>query len=93
MKSTLSLIVLSFSLTITSVALAEDFEPKSFLQAKCSGCHDSSVYTRKNRRVQSMEQLEAQVRRCDANLGVKLFDDDVNVLVQYLNDQFYKFGK
>ncbi|WP_456404429.1 cytochrome c [Thiolapillus sp.] len=71
----------------------EDFHAEKFHQASCTGCHDSSVYTRKKRRVDSLPRLESQVRMCDANLGKKLFDDDIHSLTNYLNDNFYHFGK
>ena len=74
-------------------ASTEKIDPKSFLQEKCSGCHDTSVYTRKQRRVKSLPKLDAQVRMCDAQLGIKLFDEDVNALVNYLNDNYYHFDK
>jgi hypothetical protein len=37
--------------------------------------------------------LSAQVRRCDANLGSKLFDEDMNKIADYLNETYYKFPK
>lgn len=90
----LSNAVFATLLTVSGSALqAEDFDAKTFLATSCSGCHDTSVYTRKKRMVNSPEQLEAQVRRCDANLGVKLFDDDIQALVTHLNDTYYHFGK
>lgn len=76
-----------------SVQAEQDFHAESFHQQKCTGCHDTSVYTRANRRVNSLPRLESQVRMCDANLGIKLFDDDLHALVDYLDKNFYKFGK
>ncbi len=71
----------------------ETFHAESFHQQKCTGCHDTSVYTRANRRVNSLPRLESQVRMCDANLGIKLFDDDLHALVNYLDKNYYKFSK
>lgn len=93
---------LTTALTLTTCLLgtgllgsahAEGFEPARFIASKCSTCHDSSVYSRSNRRVKSLPALERQVRMCDANIGTKLFDDDVHSLVQYLNDSYYHFQK
>ncbi len=76
------------------VGLADEtFHAESFHQQKCTGCHDTSVYTRANRRVNSLPRLESQVRMCDANLGIKLFDDDLHALVNYLDKNYYKFSK
>jgi hypothetical protein len=41
--------------------------------------------------VKSLQALEAQVRRCDSMLGTKLFDDDIEALVAYLNRHYYQF--
>lgn len=95
MKTT-ALIFLGLGLGCALPALAETSaasDPKTFVQEKCSGCHDSSVYTRKQRRVDSLSRLDSQVRMCDAQLGIKLFDEDVNAIVNYLNDNYYHFDK
>jgi mono/diheme cytochrome c family protein len=83
-------IALSLSL-VTSTAAAEDFDAKSFLAEKCSSCHGTEVYSRPNPRVKSLDKLAAQVRRCDANVGTGLFDEDIDAVVKYLNVNFYKF--
>ncbi len=90
------LLCLSLTLGYSLSALAETVEKidaKSFIYEKCSGCHDSGVYTRKQRRVDSIAQLDSQVRMCDAQLGIKLFDEDISAIVSYLNDNYYHFDK
>ena len=82
-----------FIVLTASAGASEDFQAEKFHQTSCTGCHDSSVYTRKKRRVNSLPRLESQVRMCDANLGKKLFDDDIHSLTDYLNDNYYHFGK
>lgn len=64
---------------------------KALHQAQCTACHDSGVYTRENRRVRSVEGLLGQVEFCNKNLGGKLSREQVNDLVQYLNQAYYKF--
>ena len=60
-------------------------------EANCAGCHDAGVYTRAERRVRSVEGLIGQVEFCNRNLGGRLSRDQVNDLVQYLNQAYYKF--
>ncbi len=86
------------SLVISLLALAHgahaaEFDAKTYHDNKCMGCHDTGVYTREDRRVTSMAALESQVARCDANLGTKLFPDDLSLLVDHLNTSYYKFAK
>ena len=63
---------------------------KLFTQSRCNQCHTTSVYTRKDRKVNSLKDLEAQVRRCDSNLNTNWFDDEIHDVTAYLNKQYYK---
>jgi hypothetical protein len=74
------------------VASAAEFDAAGYHEQQCSRCHGTEVYTRDDRRVTSFGALEAQVARCDANLGTGLFPDDLALLVEHLNTNFYKFS-
>lgn len=84
-------LTLALLLPLAAAVQAGDFEAEKFLDQNCTRCHDSSVYTRDDRRVQSLDQLNAQVRRCDSMIGTKLYDDEINLLVEYLNQRYYHF--
>ncbi len=60
-------------------------------QENCTSCHDDSVYTRKDRRVTSLDGLKKQVQRCELSQGLKWFDEDIDDVVAYLNSTYYKF--
>jgi cytochrome c553 len=64
---------------------------KAVHDKQCVACHDSSVYTRANRRVKSPEGLIGQVNNCVRQTDAKLDRDQVNGLVKYLDESFYKF--
>lgn len=66
---------------------------KLFEQSSCLDCHGSEVFTRDDRKVTDFGGLEAQVRRCDANLSTNWFDDQIMDVVEYLNTNFYQFEK
>ncbi len=57
----------------------------------CTGCHDESVYTRENRNVGSLERLRLQVRFCKDTIGLAWFDEDVDDVVEFLNQNYYHF--
>jgi hypothetical protein len=57
----------------------------------CTGCHDSTAYTRDNRKVGSLQRLGTQVRFCKDSLGLTWFDDEVNDVIGYLNKEYYHF--
>ena len=83
---------LLLSVLFSSAALAEDAPSgEKLVGSNCVACHDSSVYTRDDRRVSNRDGLEAQVSRCEANLGLQWFDDQRDAVVNYLNDSYYHF--
>ena len=65
---------------------------KAIHDKNCISCHDSSVYTRLERRMNHYPELLAQVRRCDANLSTRLFDEEIQQVALYLNQTYYQFA-
>lgn len=64
---------------------------KTLHAANCTGCHDASLYTRKNRQVSSVEGLIGRVNGCNKQLGKNFNRDQINDLVLHLNESYYKF--
>lgn len=94
MKSILLFIftLVLLTLGLTTKSLAANIENGDELHMEnCSRCHDSSVYTRPNKRVKTLPKLGTQVRFCRDNLGITWFDDEVDDVVHYLNKNFYHF--
>ncbi len=65
----------------------------------CETCHHNktlgdakAVYLRKDRKVTSMDKLKAQVALCNSELNLKLFPEDEEHIVAYLNATYYKFA-
>ena len=85
--------IFALALALTSsTALAADIDNGDDLHfTHCTGCHDSSVYTREIRRVDSLERLGLQVRFCKDSLELNWFDEDVEDVVEYLNQTYYHF--
>lgn len=82
------------SSSTASTATGFDAHPgKTLHDANCISCHDAKVYTRPERKILDYTQLAAQVRRCDANLGSRLFDEDLAQITDYLNQAYYKYPK
>ena len=59
--------------------------------ANCSSCHDTGLYTRKNRKIATVEGLIGQVNGCNKQLGKNFSRDQVNDIVLHLNEAYYKF--
>ena len=84
--------VLAGLLAPTPPAFADDTPVgKQLVMENCTRCHDDKLYTRQNRRVTTMEGLNKQVTRCERSLGLKWFDDEIDAVVSYLNQQYYHF--
>ena len=64
----------------------------------CTSCHismlggdGSGIYTRDDRRIDSFAALTKQVKRCKTSLGVPWPEHQIDDVVTYLNETFYKF--
>ena len=79
--------------TIGAGALASEFDAEAYHDAKCSRCHDTSVYTRETRKMTSYPRLAAKVRGCNKRFGDELTTEDLFSFVDHLNDSFYHFPK
>lgn len=67
-------------------------EGKRVHDASCTGCHDTSVYTRKDRGVRSLDALRGQLQACGhMALKKELSAAEVQNLLKYLNERFYRF--
>ena len=92
MKTLLTALATAAILTVTQTVLATDInQGKSLTQENCVSCHDDSIYTREERRVNSMDALRAQVQRCEANLNLTWFPEEVDAVIEYLNTSYYNF--
>ena len=79
-------------LLFSTSATAANFDNGDELHMEnCTGCHDSKVYTRTDRKVKTLPRLGTQVRFCRDALGVTWFDDEVDDVVHYLNKEYYRF--
>ena len=91
---------LALTLLFPVLALAGDPSEgrKLVAEHRCEACHHNktlgdakAVYLRKDRKVTSMEKLKAQVALCNNELNLKLFPEDEEHIVAYLNETYYKF--
>lgn len=94
-------ILLALLLATPALALAAG-DPaegaKLVAENRCEACHHNktlgdakAVYLRKDRKVTSLAKLQAQVALCNSELNLKLFPDDEEHIVAYLNETYYKF--
>ncbi len=70
---------------------------KDLHDAICIACHISltngqpaSLYTRSDRKFNTLKGLNEQVMRCQNSVGANWFDDQIADVVEYLNTNYYK---
>lgn len=90
MKRYICITVLVPLLAATQALQAAD-TGKALVESKCTSCHGDAVYTRKDRRVTSLQGLRKQVRRCELSLGLKWFDQEIDAVTDHLNKTYYHF--
>jgi hypothetical protein len=78
--------MVSGALTAT---LGDSTDGKRLHDANCVGCHDSSVYTRKTRSVNSLDALKRQLETCGHASNKDLTPIEKQHIIKYLNDAFY----
>jgi len=62
-----------------------------FEASRCMECHSTDMFTRPEREVSNLAELESQVRTCDTRLSTNWFDDQILDVVAWLNQAYYKF--
>lgn len=93
--------VLSIGLCFSFLATAHAADikrGKTLHEENCIKCHvsmvggdGSGIYTREDRRMDSLDALNNQVHRCKTSLGVSWPEDQIADVVAYLNQTYYKF--
>lgn len=87
-----SLCLLLAGLIASAQAYADDtVNAQALVEQNCTSCHGPEVYTRSDRRVDSLDALHGQVRMCEQNLGLTWFDDQVDAVTALLNREYYQF--
>jgi mono/diheme cytochrome c family protein len=84
-------ILLSTALRVQPALPADSGQGKKLHDSNCTQCHSTSVYTRPDRKVKSLAALSSQVTSCTHMAQATLTEDEQKSVVEYLNQQFYKF--
>lgn len=59
--------------------------------AHCGGCHDDGVYTRKDRKVRSLDELQTQLQGCSHAAKQEFTAVETQNLLRFLNERYYGF--
>lgn len=94
MKTTLLAVTLSLLSGAANAALlpGDAAKGKALHDKQCVACHDNKVYTRSDRSVKTVEGLMGRVNGCVRQTGAKLDSKQIDDVIKYLNESFYKFN-
>lgn len=85
-------LALAVAAPITHAAVLGDAAAGQRLHAAhCGGCHDDSVYTRKDRKMHSLEDLKTQLQGCSHAAKQDFSAVETQNLLRFLNEQYYRF--
>ena len=77
-----------------STAYAFDSENGKILHNdNCVRCHEHSLYTRKESKIQSYPLLHERVVQCELMSELMWFEEEKDQVTTYLNDSFYHFNQ
>jgi|GEM_PF-107653 hypothetical protein len=93
MKSILgvSLLILLMPSAYAVALPGDSADGKRLHDANCMGCHDTGIYTRKDRLVQSLDALKKRLGDCSHMANKEFSASETQNIIKYLNYQFYQF--
>jgi len=93
MKSILCVSLLTLLMPSSAYAAlsGDSAEGKRLHDANCMGCHDTGIYTRKDRLVRSLDALKEQLGSCSHMAKKEFSAIETQNIIKYLNDRFYQF--
>ncbi len=92
MKKLLGILFLT-STAISPVAYANNAAGKALVDQACQQCHDNGMYSRSNSIIQSYPELQARVEFCENASKADWAEAQINQVIEYLNDTYYKYPK
>lgn len=92
LRRTSAMVLLLVLATRAHAAIPGDaVEGRRLHDAHCMGCHDTGVYTRKDRKMGSVDAVRQQLQDCSHMAKQEFSPAQAQHLLKYLNEQFYRF--
>jgi len=87
-----TILLVSTLLLNTTLLQADTQEAKElFDEAKCMECHTKSHFKHRDKKVNSYKKLSASVKACALNSNAEWFDEDSDLVTNYLNYKHYHY--
>ena len=82
------LILLMPSVACAAALPGDSADGKRLHDANCMGCHDTGIYTRKDRLVGSLDALQKRLGDCSHMAKKEFSAIETQSIIKYLNDQW-----
>ncbi|MDJ0806075.1 MAG: cytochrome c [Gammaproteobacteria bacterium] len=96
MSSTLTKLSALICCMLTTGAYADLETGRELHEENCIECHmmddHTALYTRADRKVDSLHRLGGQVSACTQILNITWFPEEERDVVEYLNTEYYHFS-
>ena len=90
-RITIGLFLATALLQLPAASAADAENGKSLHDSKCTGCHGTRMYTRPNRKIHNLDELQARIEFCNTASKAGFSEAEKADVLQYLNAGFYKF--
>ena len=85
-------LILTLTLSLPLSLLSDPVKGKIlYEEAGCAKCHSDDIFTHEDRKMTSLQKLTKQVKWCGYEHDAPWFDSEAMHVVDYLNQEFYKF--
>lgn len=92
MISRLSHTLLISSFLVATLLQADMEEAKEMFDgAKCMDCHTPSHFQHREKKVSNYTKLSDSVKACATSTGAEWFDEDSDIVTEYLNKEHYHY--
>ncbi len=91
MKQRLLIALVAIFICLPAANAAAPKNGKALHDSKCTGCHGTRMYTRPNRKIHNLDELQARVEFCNKASKAGFSKTEKADVLQFLNTDFYKF--
>lgn len=91
MRSLILAILAFLAVFPLSATAADEVRGRTLYEARCSGCHSTSLHSRNPRAAQDFDGIRFQVRRWAGETGTGWSPEEIDDVSVYLNRRYYRF--
>ena len=83
--------ILIACIPVHPVAAVDLERGKQLHDEHCVRCHSSEIYARENSIIFNYRDLEQRIRQCELGNELAWFDEEIEDVLTYLNNNYYGF--